>query len=71
MRYSTPLYSIVVHQDAEMDLDAIYEVDEDAGADIDVFLDEAAADQVILENLSRNGHVEYGDTNLIRARRFD
>ena len=63
MRYSQPLYSIVIHEDAEDDLDAIYALDEDAGADIDVFLDEAAADQMLLENLSRNGHVEYGDTN--------
>lgn len=63
MRYSPPRYSIVVHEDAEADLDAIDALDEDACADIEVFLDEAAEDQIILDNLSRNGHVGYGDMN--------
>lgn len=62
MRYSPGrAYSIALHKDAEDDLDRIYEVDEDAGADIDVFLEEASNNQETLENLTRKGYVQYGD----------
>jgi hypothetical protein len=43
MRYSSRQvgYSIAIHDDAIDDIDKIYLVDEDAAADIEVFLEEA------------------------------
>ena len=62
MRYSPGrTYSLALHNDAEADLDRIYEEDEDAGADIEVFLEEAKNNQETLDNLTRNGYVQYGD----------
>jgi len=62
MRYYQGLsYSLVLHEDAEADLDRIYEADEDAAADIDVFLEEAKNNQETLDNLTRNGFVQYGE----------
>lgn len=59
--YRNRTYSLVLHEDAEIDLDRIYEVDEDAAADIEVFLEEAQNNQETLDNLTRNGYVQYGD----------
>jgi len=59
--YRDRTYSLVLHEDAEGDLDRIYEVDEDAAADIEVFLEEAKNNQETLENLTRNGYVHYVD----------
>lgn len=63
MRYSSgqPLYSLVVHEDAEADLEALYDLDEDAAADIDVFLDEARFNQDTLDHLTRHNYVHYGE----------
>lgn len=62
MRYSpSRTYSLALHNDAEADLDRIYEEDEDAGADIEVFLEEAKNNQETLDNLTRKGYVQYGE----------
>jgi len=52
-----------LHGDAEADLGRIYEEDEDAGADIEVFLEEAKNNQETLDNLTRKGYVHYGDVS--------
>jgi hypothetical protein len=63
MRYSQGrTYSLALHIDAEADLDRIYEEDEDAGADIEVFLEEAKNNQETLDNLTRKGYVQYGES---------
>lgn len=62
MRYSPGrTFSLVLHEDAEADLDLIYEHDEDAWADIEVFLEEAKNNQETLDCLTRKGYVKYGD----------
>lgn len=62
MRYSSGRsFSLALHIDAEADLDRIFEVDEDAGADIEVFLEEAKNNQETLDNLTRRGYVQYGE----------
>lgn len=62
MRYSpSRTYSLALHNDAEVDLDLIYEEDEDAGADIEAFLEEAKNNQETLDNLTRKGYVQYGE----------
>ena len=62
MRYSpNRTCSLVLHDDAKADLDRIYEEDEDAGADIEVFLEEAKNNQETLDNLTRKGYVQYGE----------
>ena len=50
-----------MHTDAEVDLNRIYEEDEDVGADIEVFLEEAKNNQETLDNLTRRKYVEYGE----------
>lgn len=55
------IYSIALHEDAKRDLDALYKVDEDAAADIEVFLEEAKFNQYTLENLTHHGYVHYDD----------
>ena len=50
---------MVLHRDAEGDLGAIYEVDEEAAADIDAFLEEASNNQETLDNLTRRGYVNH------------
>lgn len=62
MRYSPGLnYSLVLHDDAIADLDRIYIENEDAGAEIEVFLEEAKLNQNTLDNLTRNNYVQYVD----------
>ena len=62
MRFSRGLpYSIVVHGDACADIDALWETDEDAAADIETFLDEARHNQDTLDSMTRQGYVSYGD----------
>lgn len=62
MRYSSGrIYSLALHKDAEADLDRIYEENEDVGADIEAFLEEAKNNQVTLDNLTRRKYVEYGE----------
>jgi mRNA-degrading endonuclease RelE of RelBE toxin-antitoxin system len=61
MRYSSKQYSysIAVHDDAALDIDKIYLVDEDAAADIEVFLEEAQLNQKILDSLTINKYVTH------------
>lgn len=62
MRYSSGrTYSLALHNDAEADLDRIYEEDENVGADIEAFLEEAKNNQVTLYNLTVRKYVEYGE----------
>lgn len=62
MRYSPGrTYSLALHNDAEADLDRIYEEDEDIGADIEAFLEEAKNNQETLDNFTRKGYVQYGE----------
>lgn len=64
MRYSTPdRLSLSVHKDAENDLDALYDSDEDSAATIDVFLDEASRSQEILDRFTSNDFRSYGSTH--------
>ncbi len=49
-----------MHVDAEADLEVIYQEDEDVGADIEAFLEEAKNNQLTLDNLTRRKYVEYG-----------
>ena len=46
------VYSLVVHEDAEKDLDELWEIDETATADVVVLLEQAACDQGLLDNLT-------------------
>ena len=55
------VYSVALQEDAKRDLDALYESDEAAAADIEVFLEETKNNQYTLENLTRNGYVQYDD----------
>ena len=60
MRYSPGrTYSLVLHGDAEADLDCIFEENEDVCAEIEVFLEEAKANQSTLDSLTRKGYVQY------------
>ena len=61
MKYSrSDHYSLALHDDAKSDLDALWQINEDAAADILAFLDEAKLNQRTLENFSINGYVQYG-----------
>ena len=63
MRYSPGrAYSIALHEDAEDDLDRIYDEDENAAADIETFFEEAKLNQETLDNLTRRGYVQYGES---------
>ena len=59
MRYypKQPLYSIAIHTDTDGDLEKLYLVDEDAAADIEVFLEEAKLNQRTLDSLTVNKYV--------------
>jgi hypothetical protein len=46
------VYSLVIHEDAEQDLDELWEIDEGATADIVALLEQAACDQELLDNLT-------------------
>lgn len=63
MRYSSRQvgYSVAIHDDAIDDIDKIYVVDEDAAADIEVFLEEAKLNQKTLDNLTVNKYVNHED----------
>lgn len=62
MRYSPGCtYSLALHDDAKADLERIHETDEDAAADIEVFLEEAKHNQETLDNLTRKGYVRYDE----------
>lgn len=47
---------LLVHSDAYADLDAIFAVEPDAADDIEVFLEEAAADPTLLDLFSAQDH---------------
>jgi hypothetical protein len=63
MRYSTKQvgYSIALHDDAIDDINKIYLIDEDAAADIEVFLEEAKLNQKTLDSLTVNNYVNHED----------
>jgi hypothetical protein len=42
------MYELVIHKDAQADLDGIYETDSDGAADIEVLLEEIREDQEVL-----------------------
>lgn len=56
-RYVPNHYSIVLHEHAKGDLDELFNTNRDVAAAIAVFLDEVAGNQLMLDNLSRNGYV--------------
>jgi hypothetical protein len=60
MKYSPACtYSMSIHEDAERDLDRLYEVDEDGTATIDVFLQEAASSPAVLDRLLEHRYRSY------------
>ena len=62
MRYSSSkIYSLVLHADAEEDLDLIFEEDEQAASDIAVFLEEIDGNQDSLDRLTQRKYVCYDD----------
>lgn len=62
MRYSPPdRYSLSIHEDAEQDIDDLYEIDEEGAAAIDVFLEEAATSQEILDCFTVQDYRSYSD----------
>lgn len=62
MRTCRPtFYSLALLGDAEADLDRLFDEQEEAAASIAVFLDEAKSNQSTLENLSRNGFIQFDD----------
>lgn len=63
MRYSPDHqpYSLALHADAEADLDALYESDEDAAAEIEVFLEQVQLNQKTLDSLTWDRYVHYED----------
>lgn len=62
MKYSrSGYYSIAIHDDAQADLEEIWNSDADAAADIETFLEEAKLNQATLSNLTQNGYIQYGE----------
>lgn len=60
MKYSSAgTYSMSIHEDAERDLDRLYEVDEDGAAAIDVFLQEVASSPEVLDRLLEHRYRSY------------
>jgi hypothetical protein len=54
-------YSLVLHADAELDLDKIYKIDENAAAEIEAILQEIGANQEMLETLTIRNFVRHGN----------
>lgn len=54
------VYSITVHEDAETDLDEIWELDEDVAAEIIALLEQAKTDQELLDSLTIKDFGAYG-----------
>lgn len=52
-------FSLVLHEDAIADLEALWENDEDAAAEISAFLQEVKASQDMLDRLTCNKYVRY------------
>ena len=60
MKYSPAgSYSMSIHADAEKDLEALYAVDEEGAASIDVFLEEATSSPAVLERLLDHRYRSY------------
>jgi anti-sigma-K factor RskA len=60
MKYFPPdRYSLSIHRDARQDLEQLYATDKDGAATIVTFLQEVAASQNMLENLSIRNHRSY------------
>ena len=51
-------FSLVIHKEAQQDLDQLWDTDEEVAADIAVFLEEAKANQDILDRLTCNKFVQ-------------
>lgn len=58
---NSPSFSIVIHSDAESDLELIWDENEEAASDIVVFLEEAKQNQTTLDNLTRNNYASEGE----------
>ena len=72
MKYSrVSAYSMSIHEDAEKDLEALYEVDEKGAAGIDVFLEEAASSQTVLDHLLENRYRSYDAGFDFEVRRWE
>lgn len=52
-------YSLVVHKDAERELDSLWDLDEAAAADITILLETLQESQDLLDRLSSHGFVQY------------
>lgn len=52
-------YSLIIHGDAENDLDHIFEENKDAGAEIIVLLEVLREDQNLLDRLTQRGYTNY------------
>lgn len=63
MKYSLSApFSLSIHEDAEADLEDLYQVDEDGAALIDAFLQEAAGSQDMLDRFTIRHYRSYGNT---------
>lgn len=61
MGYFSPNgYSLIIHDDAEKDLDAIFEENEDAAAVLVALLELLKVNQDLLDRLTQRGFVNYG-----------
>ena len=62
MRYSqSRVYSLVIHDDAQDDLDQIFTLNEAVAADIAVFFEEIDGNQDLLDRLVSRGYCNYED----------
>jgi hypothetical protein len=72
MKYScVGAYSMSIHEDAEKDLDTLYAIDEEGAAGIDVFLEEAASSQKVLDHLLENRYRSYDAGFDFEVRRWE
>jgi anti-sigma-K factor RskA len=59
MRYSPLRYSLSIHEDAERDLEALWEIEEESAAIMDAFIGEAAGSQEILNRFTEESYVDH------------
>ncbi|MDR1164141.1 MAG: hypothetical protein LBM17_09990 [Candidatus Accumulibacter sp.] len=57
--YSYNVYSLSIHEDAERDLDALWEEDEESVAIIEMFLEEVEGSQELLERFTDNSYADH------------
>lgn len=58
-RFSSERCRLSIHEDAEADLDRLFETDEDGAAAIDAFLEEVAGSQALLDRLTQDHYRTY------------